>query len=515
VRVEQADGFARSLLGEAARPDDPRRSRAVLGWLLERAAERGHTALGEQPLGAALRQYGVPDPAEALHAGVQDGTVLVFRADAGSRTAAEADADADDEAAETPVPLLFGLDRYALAEESLADGLGRLRGTFTGAADEAGRWAAAASDAPSASAAELIRAAAGHGLVVHTGGNAARAEPAALVAAARSLGLRAALADASDAARGFATLPAGPDGVFELDLLAVLDAGQLDVEAAAALVESVPDGARLVLSGDPALLGAPAGPGQVLADLLAARACPQVASRTPDPGPLGELTSAVAFGELAAVDAPDREIVIVPVRDPGEAVHRAVQLVADSVPRAIGVPPERTVVVVPGHGGPAGTRALNAALKQRLNPGPGRFGGFDPGDRVAWSPAPGRALHGTVVGGDAAGLHLECAGGRDTVPPAAVAVPGTVRHGWAITAHQALGAHWAAVVTVLPGDAGPSLDRAWLYTAFSRAERHLSVVQGVDSPALARIVAEVPARPRTTRLRTILAEQAADAESES
>jgi hypothetical protein len=467
----------------------------------------------------------VPDPAGALEAGVQEGTVLVFRADAPTGEA-DAGAGADDaadaaDAAEVPVPLLFGLDRYALAEESLADGLGRLRGTFEEAArgargaEEAGRWAAAASGAPSASAAELIRAAAGHGLVVHTGGNAARAEPAALVAAARSLGLRAALADASDAARGFATLPAGADGVFELDLLAVLDAGQLDVETAAALVESVPDGARLVLSGDPALLGAPAGPGQVLADLLAARACPQVASRTPDPGPLGELTSAVAFGELAAVDAPDREIVIVPVRDPGEAVHRAVQLVADSVPRAIGVPPERTVVVVPGHGGPAGTRALNAALKQRLNPGPGRFGGFDPGDRVAWSPAPGRALHGTVVAGDAAGLHLECAGGRVTVPPAAVAVPGTVRHGWAVTAHQALSAHWAAVVTVLPGDAGPSLDRAWLYTAFSRAERHLSVVQGVDSPTLARIVAEVPARPRTTRLRTILAEQAADAEAES
>lgn len=80
------------------------------------------------------------------------------------------------------------------------------------------------------------------------------------------------------------------------------------------LVESLPDGARLVLSGDPAVLWS-AGPGRVFADLLAARACPQVASRTPDPGPIGELVSGVGIGELNQVDAPGKEIVIVPVRE--------------------------------------------------------------------------------------------------------------------------------------------------------------------------------------------------------
>ncbi len=78
-----------------------------------------------------------------------------------------------------------------------------------------------------------------------------------------------------------------------------------------------------------------------------------------------------------------------PVRDAGEAVHRTVQLVVDSVPRAFGVPAEETQVITPGHGGAVGTRVLNAALKERLNPGPGRFGGFDPGDRVVHSPCRG------------------------------------------------------------------------------------------------------------------------------
>lgn len=293
------------------------------------------------------------------------------------------------------------------------------------------------------------------------------------------------------------------DGALDLDLLVVLDAPQLDVEAGALLAESLPDGARLVLAGDPAVLWS-VGPGRVFADLLAARVCPQVASRLPDPGPLGELVSGIGIGELGQVEAPGKEIVIVPVRDAGEAVHRTVQLVADSVPRAIGVPAEETQVITPGHGGAAGTRALNAALKERLNPGPGRFGGFDPGDRVVHSPAPGRVLPGRVVTADADGLHLSCAGGTVVVPRDRVEA--SVRHGWALTAHQALGGRWPAVVVVLPGDAVQALSRPWIYTAFGRAARHLSVVHGVEQ-ALPRAVAEVPAKPRTTRLPVLLAPQ--------
>ncbi|MET9872956.1 AAA family ATPase, partial [Streptomyces sp. NPDC006386] len=237
------------------------------------------------------------------------------------------------------------------------------------------------------------------------------------------------------------------DGALDLDLLVVLDAPQLDVETAALLTESLPDGARLLLSGDPAVLWS-VGPGRVFADLLAARICPQVASRLPDPGPLGELVSGIGVGELNQVEAPGKEVVIVPVRDAGEAVHRTVQLVVDSVPRAIGVPAEETQVITPGHGGAVGTRALNAALKERLNPGPGRFGGFDPGDRIVHSPVPGRALPGRVVKADAEGLHLSCAGETVVVPKERVEQ--SVRHGWAMTAHQAVGSRWPAVVVVLP-----------------------------------------------------------------
>ncbi|UOB13985.1 ATP-binding domain-containing protein [Streptomyces sp. HP-A2021] len=552
VRPEQADGFARALLGAECGPDDERRGRAVTVWLLEQAALAGHTALEMPALLAALAQRGVPDPDSAVQDAIAEGEALVFQ-DALEETGgapARAEEEGTEEDEERPVRVLVGLERYALAEESLADGLARLVNSVPKQDGSAEDWERAAAGARG-STAELLRAVAAHGLVLHTGGAASLTEPAALLTAAHTLGLRAwaathgpigrtrfaALLRRSGHPSGPAAAPALPgqaagtpdaapgapsavatvagllsgaegpgrdaDGALDLDLLVVLDAPQLDVETAALLTESLPDRARLVLAGDPAVLWS-VGPGRVFADLLAARVCPQVASRQPDPGPLGELVSGIGIGELNQVEAPGKEVVIVPVRDAGEAVHRAVQLVVDSVPRAIGVPAEQTQVITPGHGGAVGTRALNAALKERLNPGPGRFGGFDPGDRVVYSPVPGRALPGRVVKADAQGLHLSCEGEDVVVPKERVEQ--SVRHGWALTAHQAVGSRWPAVVVVLPGDAAQALSRPWVYTAFGRADRHLSVVHGVEQ-ALPRAVAEVSAKPRTTRLPVLLAPQ--------
>ncbi|WP_398859683.1 helix-hairpin-helix domain-containing protein [Streptomyces chengmaiensis] len=516
VRPEQADAFARALLGAECGPGDRRRAVALVSWLLERAALQGHTALETSAVRDALAGQSVPSPEEALQQAVAEGAVLVFQdgledeAGAAEEPGAPEGAGASGEAEPDgpPAPVLLGLDRYALAEESLADGLARLIRTGHGEV-----W-----EGP-----ELVRAVGAHGVVLHTGGEAARAEAVAVAQAARERGLRAAVAVHSENGRrrlgseavtmaGLLSGEQGParddEGGFALDVLAVLDAPQLDVETAAMLVESLPDGCRLLLSGDPAVLGS-AGAGRVFQDVLTAEVCPRIASRTPDPGPIGELVSGIGAGELNEVAAPGREVVIVPVHDAGEAVHRTVQLVADSVPRALGVPTEDTQVIAVAHGGAAGTRALNAALKQRLNPGPGRFGGFDAGDRVAYAPAPGRTVLGTVVSADAEGMRLECESGRVTVPRERVG--SALRHGWAVTAHQASAMRWAAVVAVVPGDAGAALNRAWAYTAFSRGERHLSVVHGADK-ALAEAVASRSAPARTTRLRGLLVQLLAAAE---
>ncbi|MFJ4188100.1 helix-hairpin-helix domain-containing protein [Kitasatospora sp. NPDC089509] len=563
VRPEHADHFARGLLGAEATPDDKRRAQALVVWLLEQAALRGHSAQALPDVAAGLEKLRMPEPAAAIGHAVADGRVLPFQEEL---TGAEAQAAGGGEEDEPPTRTLLALEGLAMAEVSLAEKLLQLMATFvpgedaepadtepenaetenpesadaepaeeaeepedaeaTPVAPGPAAWEAAAEAASSSSATALIRAVADSPLVLHTGGEAARAEPAALVAAARGLGLRTWAATWTDQGKesfgslGEAGTPvvtlaellsgtAGPgraaDGTLALDLLVVLDAQLLDVELAAVVLESLADGTRLVLSGDPGQLWS-AGPGRFFADLLAAKVCPAVASRTPDFGPIGELVSGVGIGELQPVEAPDKEVVILTAKDGGEAVHRAVQLLTDSIPRALGIPAEQVVLLTAGHGGPAGTRALNAAAKARLNPGPGRFGGFDPGDRVVESPAPGITRPARVLDGDATGLHLEYPdGSRRTVPPAEA---GRLRHGWALTVHQALGRRWPAAVVVVPEDAGPALSRQWVYTAFGRGERHLSVVHAAG-PALAQAVAERPAQPRTTRLRAVLAENTA------
>jgi len=478
VRPEHADGFARGLLGADCGPGDPRRAEALTGWLLEQAAVLGHTAVELPEVSAGLERHGVPDAGSALAAVLGEGRVMAFQEEEQAEDGRRPNQDEDEE---PPTRVLLALDRLALAEESLADGLVRLLSTFEGdpqpsapapgaadpeadtdtdadtdaeaeAAAEPGPldWAGAAEAAPSPSAAALIRAVADSGLLLHTGGQAARAEPVALVRAARALGLRARVTAATEdgrrrlddeSATTIAELLGGTgpgqgsgegpgrseDGTLALDLLVVCDAPALDTETAATLVESVPDGARLVLSGDPAELWS-AGPGRVFADLLAARICPVVASRTPDFGPIGELVSGIGIGELLPAEAPDKEVVIITARDAEETAHRALQLVGDSIPRALGIAAGQVRVLTPGHGGAVGTRALNAALKQRLNPGPGAFGGYDPGDEVVHSPAPGVSRPATVRAGGPEGLVLECEGRELRVPREQVGT--ALRHGW-------------------------------------------------------------------------------------
>ncbi|MCX3061685.1 helix-hairpin-helix domain-containing protein, partial [Streptomyces beihaiensis] len=183
VRPEQADGFARALLGEECGPGDERRGRAVTVWLLEQAAVAGHTALDLPVLHEALGKRGVPDPDAAVRDTVAEGAALVFQdalddtpvpapaetGEGGQDRAHGADgADGDDgPEAERPVRVLVGLERYALAEESLADGLARLVNSAPKDDGSAADGWAAAADAARGSTAELIRAVGSHGLVLH------------------------------------------------------------------------------------------------------------------------------------------------------------------------------------------------------------------------------------------------------------------------------------------------------------------------------------------------------------
>jgi hypothetical protein len=237
---------------------------------------------------------------------------------------------------------------------------------------------------------------------------------------------------------GLSAILGRPDG----EQAAVLaDADALTLEDAARTLPTDSDGTRLALSGDPDCLPAP-GPGRFFADLVASGAVPVTDVRDQD-GDLPRLAAAIRAGRLPAIDSPDREVVVVPARDAEDAVRRTVQLVTDSIPRVLGIPAADIQVLTPRLNGRAGVHALTRALQ-------------DPASRD-----------------DAAR-----------------------------TVHAAVGTRWPAVVLVLPGEAAGTLSRELVYTAVTRAERHLSVVHAAG-PALAVAVA-APPRGRRTGLRTLL-----------
>jgi exodeoxyribonuclease V alpha subunit len=91
---------------------------------------------------------------------------------------------------------------------------------------------------------------------------------------------------------------------------------------------------------------------------------------------------------------------------------------------------------------------------------------------------------------------------------------GDLMHGWAITVHRAQGSEWPAVVAVLPPEAGGLLTRPLVYTAFTRAARHLSVVHAAGA-ALGRAVQARDVRPRRTRLISLLGGDTADSAGHS
>jgi exodeoxyribonuclease V alpha subunit len=313
-----------------------------------------------------------------------------------------------------------------------------------------------------------------------------------------------------DFSAGFAR---GQEWPLDQDLVVVDEASMLDVELAAALLKACADGTHLMIVGDSAQLPS-IGPGQVLADLIASKAVPVVELATlyrqDAGGAIARLATAVRGGDLPAVDSPDREVVIVPARGSTECAHRVVQLMTDSIPRALGIAAGQIQVVTPVHRGPAGTIALNAALKAKLNPPPANqsFGRFDPGDRVV---ATANHLEATPTGfaNGEVGVVTKVADKVVTIDfgsgPAEVGgkMLADISHGWAITVHRAQGSEFGAVIVVLPPEAGRMLSRPLVYTALTRAQRHLSIVHGAG-PAVARAVHDVGSKPRRTVLRDFL-----------
>jgi exodeoxyribonuclease V alpha subunit len=520
VTPAEADRVARAALPGVTR-DDPRRARALVAWALGRHARDGHTVSPRDMVADALVEFGAGDPQSAIAAAVEAAIVV----------------EADDHQ--------VGLARYAEAEDGIAQGIARLVATAepikmprrkTPSLDQAQQAAVAAALAggvtvltggpgtgKSRTVATLVTLAEAAGrsvaLAAPTGRAAKRLEelcdsPASTLH--RLLGAQA--RQSEDGVRFDGGFARNEDSPLEQDVVVVDEASMLDVELADALLSACADGTHLVFVGDAAQLPS-IGPGRVLGDLIDSGTVPvtelTTLYRQAEGGTIARLAIAVRQGELPPVDDPTREVAIVPTRGSGEAAHRVVQLVTDSIPRVLGIPAEQVQVVTPVHRGPAGTQELNKALKTRLNPGTGKRR-FDPGDRVVATANHLEAEPFGYANGEVGivddveydgTVTVEFASGPAEVKGKALA---DLLHGWAITVHRAQGSEFPAVVVVLPPEAGGLMSRPLVYTALTRAQRHLSVVHAAG-PAVARAVRQVGALPRRTRLIPLLREYVAGA----
>jgi exodeoxyribonuclease V alpha subunit len=160
----------------------------------------------------------------------------------------------------------------------------------------------------------------------------------------------------------------------EADVVIVDEASMVDVPLAAALLQALPDEARLLIVGDQDQLPS-VGPGAFLRDILASGLVPSVRLseifRQAAESRIVVNAHRILGGEMpeSAPKTDERaDFFVVQRRDPEEAQATVLELMTERIPRRFGLSPERDVqVLTPMHRGPAGTILLNQKLQEALN----------------------------------------------------------------------------------------------------------------------------------------------------
>ncbi|MBK8252904.1 MAG: ATP-dependent RecD-like DNA helicase [Polyangiaceae bacterium] len=159
----------------------------------------------------------------------------------------------------------------------------------------------------------------------------------------------------------------------DTQVLIVDEASMLDIELANAVVQALPDHARLVFVGDVDQLPS-VGPGAVLRDLIYSDVVPTVRLsqifRQAEGSLIVENAHRIHEGKAPiSSDQPGGQFHII-VRKDGESAADTIQkIVTKNIPDRFGLDPKRDVqVLVPMHRGETGTMALNQRLQAALNP---------------------------------------------------------------------------------------------------------------------------------------------------
>ncbi len=277
------------------------------------------------------------------------------------------------------------------------------------------------------------------------------------------------------------------DDPLRADLLVVDETSMANLELLVTLLRAVGDGMHVVLVGDADQL-APVGAGKPFAELVGL--VPTVALTRIFRQAAGSMivrgAHAVRQGEppsFAAGEDLERDLFLIERHDPGAALDEIVALVSARLPSYYGVDPVTDIqVFAPVYRGPLGIDALNARLRDALNPdgAPVLGGRLREGDKLMLS---GRNLHdlglmnGTVL--RLLGVHDELISVE--AEGVTVALPDedapSLQLAYACSVHKGQGIELPVAVLVAHPAAGAFfLRREMLYTAMTRARRATVIV---------------------------------------
>ncbi len=529
IGFARADAVARRI---GIAPDAPERIDAALVHLLERQSEEGHTYLPRERLEELAAEL-VQTPHERIAARVEDGLSAgrITGAEVGGRPAIFINALHDAERAVVERLARLARARRRLpaidAVETLADFEQRTRFRLAPAQRQA--------------ALELAR----EGLLILTGGpgtgktTTVRAVIELFQRGRREIKLAAPTGRAARRLSETAKLPAEtihrllgyqpPLGRFgrnaanpvEADLVIVDEVSMLDVPLAAALLDAIAPGTCLLLVGDEDQLPS-VGPGNVLADLIAAKALP-VARLTEIFRQAGQsliVSNAhrINRGLMPWLEPPEGEVkadFFFIERERPEQVLEAIRtLVGERIPRKFGLDPRTEIQVLsPMRRGELGVNAINVMLKELLNPAGAGATTFAAGDRVMqMSNNYDKAVYNGDIGmvegalGESGELIVRFEGKpiaymADELDQLVLA--------YATTIHKSQGSEFPAVVIPIHTQHWIMLQRNLIYTALTRARR-LACLVGTRR-ALRQAIANNERQQRFTALRQWLIEPASDA----
>jgi exodeoxyribonuclease V alpha subunit len=502
VGFHTADRIARAG-GVAA--DSPARTRARVVHVLAEAEKDGSTCLPVGELAAKAALLGGPPPGASLLREMTAAGELVLEVDRSDQVWAYR-------------------PQTAALEAELAQQVRRLRG-----AKPRLSMPARAADADLVPAAEqwaAVQAAFGSRLSIVTGGPgtgktatirlicAAAAEQAASIMLVAPTG-RAARRMAESTGREASTIHSAlgwvPDqgptvDELETDLLIVDETSMANLELLVTLLRAVGRRTHVVLVGDADQL-APVGAGKPFAELVESGVVPGARLTHIFRQAAGSMivrgAHAVRHGGAPSFEVEaglTRDLFLIERSEPGAALDEVVSLVSERLPRHYGVDPLADIqVFAPVYKGALGIDALNARLRQALNPGGREVSGgrLRIGDKLMLS---GRNLHEL---GLMNGTLLRLLDENDEhllvdAEGAVIALPEDeaprLQLAYACSIHKGQGIELPiAIVIAHPAAGARFLRREMLYTAMTRA-RAATVIVGRRS-----VVADAAATPDTSR----------------